>query len=115
VLQAPTIREDIAVMVVAVRGASDTEVDGVVWNPTYTATVRWEESFYEGEGEWVFEVQQDAVPGDPVARCGLGSDGNDAIWEGSGDRTTDLAVRFAADHLHMLLDLARNLAARSEV
>ena len=105
IIQPPTLVAGVATMRVGVRGASDTEVDGVIWHPTYTATVRWDHQWEEGE--WVFEVQQDYVPGDPVGRCGLGTDGTDEFWEGSGDRTSELAVACAADHLKELLRLAR--------
>jgi len=107
VIQPPTMAAGVATMRVGVRGASDTEVDGVIWHPTYTATVRWDHTWEEGE--WVFEVQQDYVPGDPVGRCGLGPDGTDEFWEGSGDRASDMAVAFAADHLQELLRLAQEV------
>jgi hypothetical protein len=111
VLALPAIRDGVATMQVAARAASDTEVDGLVWHPTYTATVQWMRGYGEDDGEWVFEVQQDACPGDPVGRCGLGADGTDDFWEGSGDLTSELATSLAADHLPSLLELARGLAA----
>jgi len=113
VLQEPAIRDGAATMQVGVRGASDSECDGLLWNPTYTAKVQWGPYPDGDEGEWVFTVVQDAFPLDPVGRCGMGPDGTDDFWEGAGDPTSELAVDFAADHLDTLLRLARSLTAQA--
>jgi hypothetical protein len=42
-----------------------------------------------------------------VARCNLGADGTDDFWEGSGDRTSEMAVEYAAGLMDELLHLAR--------
>lgn len=107
VLSPPAQTETGAEMRIGVLAPSDTEVDGFVWHPTYTARLRWSVDAFDQVGEWALEVVQDVLPGSPYATCWMGEDGTRDDWEGGFDRTSDIASSLAADHREDLLRLAR--------
>jgi len=107
VTSAPVRQDRIATMSLAARAASDTEGEGVIWHPTYTATVEWLVDARRGTGEWIFKLYQDAIPDFVVAECGMGVDGNGRYWEGGSDFTTLVVAEVAAVHIPALLALAR--------